>query len=289
MWENAVCLSITMRRPGITRRLSDDQYEVDADKSTTRASKQILDCHEYDKVKKIDTAFKTWLNAVALPCSYIRGGMFPVALASVEMIDEKLESYKVDRQVAIDEFMAVYRTRIEDQKTELRSLFNEADYPSDDAMRDAFAVSSSYVSFDTPSNLKTLKDGFFAKEKQKTEKRLNDAADAIEHAMAVGLQKLVDHLADKLSPSTDGSKKIIRDGAVNNVLDFLETFSTRNITNDDELSVVVEQAKSVLEGVDGKQLRKNAEVRHDITNKLKAIGETLGGMVTTRKRRVILD
>ena len=288
IWKNAVCLSIAFHRPGITRKLNDSEYETAAKKTVTRASKTILDSVEYKRVGSLDSAFKTWLRAMALPCEYMRGGMFPIALATVELIDKRIEEFENERLELIDAFMSVYSDRINDMRSELKSLFNGADYLSEDEMREAFRVDRQYVSFDTPSNLKELSDGFFQREKSKTEQRLNEAADSIEHAMAESMAKMVDHLHDRLIPSPDGKQKILTESAMNHVLDFLETFRVRNITDDEALLAVVEKAETVRKDTGVKRLRKSAEARKSISDGLAEVGEQLGTLITSRGRKVIL-
>ena len=289
IWDSAVCLCLVQSKPTVSRALKDDEYEVDADKDRTSARKKILDCVEYDMIGKVDRAFKAWLAIKALPTELLRSAMFPVSIPMVAEVDNELESYKAKRRELVDEFIAVYPDRVQEQQAALRSNFNASDYPFSSEMREAFSVSSHWVTFSTPASLKKIKATMFDDERAKMASSMEVASKKMEQAMAVSLKELTSHLAFRLTDSDDGKKRVLRESAVEKIREFLDTFRDRNITNDSELQEVVEKAESVLSGVSADSIRKDVLQKQTVQEEMAGIAETLNGMIEERGRRIILE
>lgn len=286
IWANAVCLSLCLRKPGFRRKGDKDEIETSADKEQLHLSKDIIDCPEYAAIGRLDTLIKAYVKNRALPCKYMRGGMYPITLQSVESMDERLDEFAIQRTALVESFLTAYPAAVQSQVLKLVDQYSEADYPTIPQLRAGFSIDRQYISFDTPSNLKKLGDKFWKREQAKAESSWASATKTIEHAMAEGLQQLVSHLVDRLKPGEDGKQKRFHKSAVSNITEFLSTFRDRQITNDDELLAVVKKAEAVLGGVDSKELRKDGAFRRDMQNKMTEIGEQLGNMVETRARKI---
>ncbi|MBQ4566965.1 MAG: hypothetical protein IJA79_02435 [Desulfovibrio sp.] len=57
---------------------------------------------------------------------------------------------------------------------------------------------------------------------------------------------LVDNLTDKLRGSDDGKPRKLREAAVENLKDFLASFSNRNLFDDAQRSELVDRCKSII-------------------------------------------
>src|SRR5207247_2405269 len=62
-----VLLNLRISMWGVSRAVSDRQYEVDADKAMVRATKKILECPEYEFLLQLKRRIHRRLRSLALP------------------------------------------------------------------------------------------------------------------------------------------------------------------------------------------------------------------------------
>jgi hypothetical protein len=71
-----------------------------------------------------------------------------------------------------------------------------------------------------------------------------------EHVFATELQRLMAHLAERLSGMHDGQLKVLRNSVVENLREFFEPFRRLNIRSNSELDMLVEAAEQVITGIE---------------------------------------
>ena len=109
-----------------------------------------------------------------------------------------------------------------------------------------------------------------------------------EEAFVSELNRLVSHLSERLSGQEDGKPKVFRDTAVENLREFFSRFRQLNVRSNADLDALVEQAQSVLRGVEPQQLRDNGPRRQQIVSQLAGVQAALDGLMVDRTRRSII-
>ena len=109
-----------------------------------------------------------------------------------------------------------------------------------------------------------------------------------EQAFLGEFSKLVSHLTERLSSGTDGDRKVFRDSAVTNLVEFFQRFKELNVRSNEELDQLVEQAQRIVRGVGPQDLRDNGGVRQQVVTQLAGVQATLDGMLVDRPRRNIV-
>jgi len=126
----------------------------------------------------------------------------------------------------------------------------------------------------------TFSGGFFASTMAGYRERLQLAAGE--------LQKLVTHLAERLTGLQDGEPKVLRDTTITNFTEFFERFRRLNVRSNPELDALVDQARQVITGIEPQQLRDSVRLRAMVANDFTRIEQAVGDLLVDRPRRNIL-
>lgn len=293
IFERAVCLSIEIGKPGRSKKGNMDAITTDADKDVLKLSKTLFDGPEWSAIVAVDTAIANYLNpdnGICLRSKVLRGGMHLVPFDLIERVDAKLNEFAAEREERVDAFMSVYDSLVEQARDRLKSQFNIADYPRPEALRDKFYITREYVTLGVPGKLKAVSAQIFAREKEQAEAKWREGVEEIQAALRQAMADLVSAMADRLTPSPTGAKKVITKAGVEKLTNFLDTFKARNITDDEELEKLVEQARDIMAGRDVDDLRKNEGVREEIGQRFAELRTSLDGLIATApRRRINLD
>jgi hypothetical protein len=101
------------------------------------------------------------------------------------------------------------------------------------------------------------------------------------------MRDLVNHLVEVLTPDDDGKPRKFHATTVSKLTDFLENFAIRNVTDDKVLASIVDSAKSLLSGVDVKDLRGNEAIRDNVQKSFAMVKECLDGLVQESGSRMM--
>jgi len=239
-----VLLNLRISMWGISRVLPSSEYEVDADKAMIRASKKILECPEYEFLLQLKRGIQRRLKTLALPGEVLRAGVYPVSVGMVETVEKTLGDYSVRWGVGVLGLGEVWDLRVREIEDRLRALYDEADYPSWERVRNCFAVRWNYFAMNTPQVLQAISSKLFVREQAKATVQWNEMLEEIRDGLRLTFKELVDALVDKLTPGPDGTRKKLV--GVDRLLEFLETFSKKDVANDEQLRAMVEETRSLL-------------------------------------------
>jgi hypothetical protein len=109
-----------------------------------------------------------------------------------------------------------------------------------------------------------------------------------EDAFATRLEELIAHLVERLTDEPDGTKKTFKSSAVENFREFYEEFRRMNVRSNAELERLIGQANNLVSGVDVKELRKNNDLRQNLTQQMTEVKQALDNLVTNAPRRRIM-
>ena len=265
------------------RRVADKgQIESGADKSMLHLTKHLIDSKEYKAIGTFLYDTKSWIISRSVP-SFFRDGCYLFRQDMVQRVEEYLKTRQQALSEVIQGLLNVYGVQIEEARGRLAGQFDASDYPDIEELKNMFYWSSQWVSFNVPEG---LPENVKQAEITKMQNMWDEAALSITSALREGFSSLISHAIDKLKPDADGKVKIFRDTLVTNILDFLETFNMRNVTNDVELQQLVEKARVVIAGIENTQdLRDNEGLREIVRGQFGEIEKQLDTMVVKRVKR----
>jgi hypothetical protein len=164
----------------------------------------------------------------------------------------------------------------------LGSLFNGADYPA--SLVGLFDVAWDYPNVEPPDYLVGL-----CQEQERVRGRFEEAVQLAEQAFLDEFAKLVTHLTERITGTNeDGSPKVFRDSAIDNLCDFFERFRSLNVRSNQQLDELVAQVQRTVRGVAAQDLRDGPSVRQEVATQLARVQTTLDQMLIERPRRRIL-
>ena len=141
---------------------------------------------------------------------------------------------------------------------------------------------------DAPDYLRRLSPEIYRRECERVQSQFSNAVELAEQMFQDQLAELVEHLVERLSADESGKQKTFRDSTITNLDDFFSRFRQLNIGSNEELGQLVEQAQSVIRGVEPQRLRDNDTLRQLIATNMSAVQASLEGMMIDRPRRNIL-
>jgi hypothetical protein len=169
----------------------------------------------------------------------------------------------------------------------LGSLYNPADYP--ETLMGLFGVSCDYPNIEPPEYLIGVSPALFQQEQERVKARFEEAVQLAEQAFLDEFAKTVAHLTERISGTNeDGTPKVFRDSAIDNLCDFFERFRSLNVRSNQQLDELVAQAQRTVRGVAAQDLRDGPSVRQEVATQLARVQTTLDAMLVERPRRRIL-
>ncbi len=284
LFDRAIILSLTMSCLGTRRKVSTTSIETDADKALLHVSKDILDSPELAAIHHLDGSIRKYLKTRGLP-SPLKHGCYLLPIDLIEPVEQRLSELFAERETAVGAFMTAYPAKIEDVQRRLGPLFDTTDYPPVGELRAAFEASFQYLTFGAPTALQGVSRTLYEREKDKAIQRIAAVEDEITQVLRFSLKELVDHMVDRLQPTSDGKPKVFRNTLISNLTEFLDTFKARNLTNDQDLEALTHQARAILAGADAETLRSSADTRAHVHQQMATVKHALDALVITKPTR----
>ena len=196
-----------------------------------------------------------------------------------------VEEYKEKRISLVNKFVNSYSSSVKASKDYLGGLFDLSDYPAQEEVKNSFYINSSYIEMGLPNQLKTVSPEIFEREKKEFKEKIQNAIEEVRDALRSSFAILVNHMVDRLKPKEDGKPKSFHVSMVENFVEFLDNFNLRNITDDSELSELIQKAQGILSGKDPEELRKNQNLKEIVSGGMSEIKSKLDTMVINKPIR----
>jgi hypothetical protein len=257
-----------------------------ADRELLSASKLILDTKNpaYRAVAAVRSEASSYWRTVTLP--FPEAGIRLLPQNSLGLFAQTMQTYRERLQDAARELSGQYDTIKSEAQRRLGTLFNASDYPT--TLDGLFDLEVSYPTIEPPNYLMALHPDVYQAEQARVRERFESAVELAEQAFATELQRLVTHLAERLTGLQDGQPKVFRDSAVENFTEFFDRFRRLNVRSNPELDALVDQARQVINGIEPQQLRDSVRLRAMVLNDFTRIEQAVGGLLIDRPRRNIL-
>lgn len=283
-----MCLQLQFGAPGHRANVDPDKVDVgDAQKDSVHVAKDILNSDTLRAITAGDSRIRRDLRRLAVTPPLFKSGLYIVALAAVDRVEEMLSEYfKTEREPLIEQLMTEYPEIKEDARRRLGKLYDDGDYPTPNALRRSFRVIKTYMALETPASLQGVNAAVYAQEKERAEKLWGEAALEILTLLREQFKALVTEMRDRLEPSPDGGTKRFALASTNRLAEYLENFPLRNVTNDAELAAAVEQCRKVLRGMDADSL-KQTNFREAVQQGFAQLAERAAALVEDAPTRMM--
>jgi hypothetical protein len=250
------------------------------------ARKKLLDTKHpaYKDVTAVRGRVGSFWKALTLP--YPEPGVRLIRQEKIEAFNEQMATYRAELLDAV--------ARLDDHYAELKSaaqrrlgnLYDPLDYPP--SLRGLFDLAWEFPNVQPPDYLLQLNPTIYEQEKTRIAARFEEAVRLAEQAFLSEFAGLVSHLCERLSTEASGERKVFRDTAVTNLVEFFNRFRQLNVHSNDQLDNLVAEAQNLVRGVEPQALRTNEILRQDIATQLSGVQAALDGMLVDRPRRNLL-
>lgn len=269
---------------GETRSASLATVQTEADKAVLALTKRLVKSPETAAIRQRDAQFRAWLRTVATP---FRAGVWLVPVGLIERVEAEARRWVADRDRLADAAAVAYPGRIEEMREPLGPLFNPMDYPPTDRFRADFWVAFRFIDFGVPNVLREIRADVWERERVKLEEARRQAREVVEQHLAGSLLRITDHVVDLLRPRANGRRPALREGALDDLLTFLDLAPLRDVTNFEGLQRAVEQLRRAADGLSVEGLRDSDELRDRTAAAVAAARDVVAGLVTEDTRRAI--
>jgi hypothetical protein len=296
IFDKAAVLVVNKKYWGVTKTIRSSSVEVRkvneeaagapaAEPKLLSVQKYILGQNSLWKVWSLDEKMTAALDFFSLP-GPLRGLRF-IPKGFVVQVNGILAKHKEDRQKLIDDWCASdeYQKGIDKARVELGEHFDINDYPPVEQVRKAFGFSWNWVQMGVANLLQEVSGDMFQAEQSKVADQWADVTDEIQLLLRQNLNDLVGTMIEKLAPAADGKKKQFRADSTKAITEFLDNFKIRNITDDEELQIVVEQVRKLASGIDPELVKTDDGFRGTMQKQFSDVKEVLTEMVVEGPRR----
>lgn len=276
---------------GTQRKLSDLQTKQAADTfhaatDLVTASKRLIDTKNatYRTLTAIKSQASSYWRSMTLP--YPQEGVRLIKQADVAAFEDKMREYKEQLAAAASNLQLEYESIKEAAREKLGDLFNPLDYPP--TLEGVFEIKWEYPPVEPPNYLMTFNPELYAQEQSRIQQRFEAAVIMAEDAFAEQLQEMIAHLIERLTDEPDGTKKQFRASAIENFKEFYENFRRMNVRSNAQLDGLIQQANDLVAGIDPADLRKNGDLRRNLSQQMTTVKTALDTMITNAPRRRVL-
>ncbi len=235
----------------------------DAEGQFLSAGKKLLDTkhNAFRAVTAIRTKITDCWRGLTLP--FPEPGIRLIKHDQVEVFDLQMADFKAELDDAVKTLDLCFEELKQAAAQRLGSLFNPADYPA--TLVGLFGVSWDYPNVEPPDYLIGPSPDLYRQEQDRVRARFEEAVQLTEQAFLDEFAKVVAHLAERITGTNeDGTPKVFRDSAIDNLCDFFERFRSLNVRSNQQLDELVVQAQKAVRGVAAQDQRDSHSIRQEV-------------------------
>lgn len=261
MFREAALLQLTATCWQLDKKLPQSMLADVGNVDFLRGRKLLLAPDSTALIKQHIGKARNYLRKISLPFPIKGCVLVPKKL--IPEIQEHLKEIEWHYNSAVEDFLYWYPQTVKDAKESLGELFDECDYPTQEAVKNKFRFQWRYITIG-PSVSRVLPPSIYKEEVKKFQELMEQARSEAITALREEFVDLVSNIADKLQNHDDGRPRRLRDAAVENLKQFLDNFSSRNIFEDEQLSELVEQCRGIITNTNANAIRGNTQVRQEL-------------------------
>ncbi|WP_304026186.1 DUF3150 domain-containing protein [Desulfovibrio piger] len=261
MFREAALLQLTATCWQLDKKLPQSMLADVGNVDFLRGRKLLLAPDSTALIKQHIGKARNYLRKISLPFPIKGCVLVPKKL--IPEIQEHLKEIEWHYNSAVEDFLYWYPQTVKDAKESLGELFDECDYPTQEAVKNKFRFQWRYITIG-PSVSRVLPPSIYKEEVKKFQELMEQARSEAITALREEFVDLVTNIADKLQNHDDGRPRRLRDAAVENLKQFLDNFSSRNIFEDAQLAELVEQCREIITNTNANAIRGNTQVREEV-------------------------
>lgn len=261
MFREAALLQLTATCWQLDKKLPQSMLADVGNVDFLRGRKLLLAPDSTALIKQHIGKARNYLRKISLPFPIKGCVLVPKKL--IPEIQEHLKEIEWHYNSAVEDFLYWYPQTVKDAKESLGELFDECDYPTQEAVKNKFRFQWRYITIG-PSVSRVLPPSIYKEEVKKFQELMEQARSEAITALREEFVDLVTNIADKLQNHDDGRPRRLRDAAVENLKQFLANFSSRNIFEDAQLAELVEQCRGIITNTNANAIRGNTQVREEV-------------------------
>ena len=296
--KEAVCLCLKLGRIQTRKKAETSAIQTDAQPELVHVSKVLFECDELKAIISHQDKVSAYIKARSLPSPF-KTGVYLIRLSLVTEVMDWLEKQEAEQTRLVEAFMVfydkLYAERHDPQSAwalKLASLYQPGDYPAPKRVKESFRFETQLWELSTPGALKAMDRALYQKELEKMQNVWEGAKAQIVQVLLGEFKKMTARMADRLAPGDDGKPKQFRamDSATKAFQQWLDLFDKRDLTNDEELTGLVNQARAMVQGLDPEEIRSNDVLRTEIAEEMgKLTKEVEKCIITKPARRIDLE
>lgn len=246
-----------------------------AKKGVARVHKDLLsDCEELHAIQKFTTRLRDAHYTMTLPWSDTGLRLLPTA--QYFKYTEAMNEMQVEFYRLVDRFINAYQWKISEAQASLGTLFNSAEYPTQDSLRGRFALSITFIPLPEVGDWRVdigkqgnqqLRDHYAQYYKGALEDAMGDIWKRA-HAVLV-------RMSDRLDYADGQTKKVFRESLVTNVAEIIDIMDACNLTGDQTMSDASIALRRAIQGIDADDLRDDSALRRSVKRDVDAVLATL--------------
>lgn len=281
IFKRASILQLQFRRYGTSRRVASAAVEIpdptgigrDTDKRLVHVRKRILDSPELLLIEQHDGQTARWVDTKkAGPAFVNQGGFHLISTGLQTEVEQELAERIGAREPLIERFLTTLDQRIRETSKRLGPLADGIDYKRGADAAAEFGVTYAWITLG-------YRDPEAARRWQA--EALAECRATLREAFA----KIMEHMAERLTPGADGKPRIFRDTLIENFDGFVRDFSARNLADDRELENLVRLSRQVMTGIDAERLRTQDQLRVAVGKAVDQINDVAAKLVMEKPSR----
>jgi len=293
--EKTSILELHIRQPGFVKKL-DSAVFLDKNGNNGNVDADVLHVHQ----DLIDMEYpKTLLKHRAKFLEYVRAwevraamltpgnGQYLVPKTCADAMYAKFDEFTTTREELLDEFEAKWEGIIKDAKKTRGAFFAQSDYPPFKAVRSKYVQDMRFIPNAVDEGLRQKSKEAFQRETERLMVQCTGAAAEIQAALRAGFRELIEHFVERLSPDPEtGKRSRFNEKRLTDIVEFIDMFKERNVTNDEQLASLCDQAKLVLTDVSVTDIRSKPEVAQSLKQAFDDIVVATDDLIEVRTRKV---
>ena len=268
---------------GVQRTLTSEQkaqaaQAFDAEGQFLSAGKKLLDTKHaaFRAVTAIRTKATDYWKGLSLP--FPEAGIRLIKLESVEEFDRQMADYKAELDDAVANLDRHFGELKQSAAQRLGSLFNAVGL-SGDAHRALRRLLR--LPLGRAARLpRPARPGLYEREQERVRARFEEAVRLAEQSFLDQFAAVITHLTERITGTNDdGTPKVFRDSAVQNLDEFFDRFRSLNVRSNQQLDDLVAQAQRAVRNVGAQDLRDSEATRNTVADQLSRVQASLDAML----------
>ena len=297
--ERAVCVNVSLTAWRVGKKIAQENVEYKGrhkpDANLVGSRKKIFQSEELEEIAALDARIYQHLRTIAMPSTkriaILKSGIYVIPITRFEELDDWLKEKAIERAAWVRLLRANYPENKEKMKADgdhggLGDLYNEADYPTEETLADAFDMKHAFFMFDAPTSLRRISAALFEEQRKALQVEWHNALDEWNDLLLEQAKDLLDKMNEQLEPSENGRPKRLTTAWGKKMLEFVDAFGDKNLADNKSLADTLDEIRKLVNNTDAKEARKSETVYRDLRSTFSVLKDRVGGMVTERRRMI---